>query len=95
MCWRRWKTRTYIAAIAKAKADIEYAKADLAEAQRQERLQDDLYRSKVVSQDALDAAKAKVALAAATIEQDKASLAGAAGQLTTSPRFARLSPALW
>ncbi len=64
----------YIAAIAKAKADIEYAKADLAEAQRQERLQDDLYRSKVVSQDALDAAKAKVALAAATIEQDKATL---------------------
>jgi RND family efflux transporter MFP subunit len=64
----------YIAGIAKAKADIEYAKADLAEAQRQERLQDDLYRSKVVSQDALDAAKAKVALAAATIEQDKAAL---------------------
>ncbi len=64
----------YIAAIAKAKADIEYAKADLAEAQRQERLQDDLYRSKVVSQDALDAAKAKVALAAATIDQDKANL---------------------
>ncbi len=64
----------YVAAIAKAKADIEYAKADLAEAQRQERLQDDLFRSKVVSQDALDAAKAKVALAAATIDQDKANL---------------------
>ena len=52
-----------VAAIAKAKADIEYAKADLAEAQRQERLQEDLFRSKVVSQDALDAAKAKVNLA--------------------------------
>jgi RND family efflux transporter MFP subunit len=64
----------YVAAIAKAKADIEYAKADLAEAQRQERLQEGLFRSKVVSQDALDAAKAKVALAAATIEQDKANL---------------------
>ena len=63
-----------VAAIAKAKADIEYAKADLAEAQRQERLQEDLYRSKVVSQDALDAAKAKVNLAAAAIEQDKANL---------------------
>ena len=71
----------YVAAIAKAKADIEYAKADLAEAQRQERLQEGLFRDKVVSQDALDAAKAKVALAAATIEQDKASLAGPAGQL--------------
>ena len=62
------------AAISKAKADIEYAKADLAEAQRQERLQEDLYRSKVSSQDALDAAKAKVNLAAAAIEQDKANL---------------------
>lgn len=62
------------AAIVKAKADIEYAKADLAEAQRQERLQQDLYRSKVVSQDALDAAQAKVNLAAAAIEQDKANL---------------------
>ena len=60
-----------LAAITKAKADIEYAKADLAEAQRQERLQEDLYRSKVVSQDALDAAKAKVNLAAAAIEQYK------------------------
>ena len=63
-----------VAAIVKAKADIDYAKADLAEAQRQERLQQDLYRSKVVSQDALDAAQAKVNLAAAAIEQDKANL---------------------
>jgi HlyD family secretion protein len=62
------------AAIVKAKADIEYAKADLAEAQRQERLQQDLYRAKVVSQDALDAAKAKVNLAAAAIQQDEANL---------------------
>jgi RND family efflux transporter MFP subunit len=64
----------YVAGIAKAKADIEYAKADLAEAQRQERLQEDLSRDRVVSQDALDASKAKVALAAAVIEQDKAAL---------------------
>jgi len=63
-----------IAAIAKAKADIEYAKADLAEAQRQQRLQQDLYRSKVVSQDALDAAQAKVNLAQAAIVQDQANL---------------------
>ncbi len=63
-----------LAAIAKAKADIEYAKADLAEAQRQERLQEGLFRDKVVSQDALDASKAKVNLALATIEQDKANL---------------------
>jgi RND family efflux transporter MFP subunit len=63
-----------LAAIAKAKADIEYAKADLAEAQRQEHLQESLFKDKVVSQDALDAAKAKVNLAAAAIEQDKATL---------------------
>src|SRR5246127_1182779 len=63
-----------LAAINKAKADIEYAKADLAEMQRQERLQEDLYRSKVVSQDALDAAKSKVNLAAAAIQQDEANL---------------------
>jgi RND family efflux transporter MFP subunit len=63
-----------LAAIAKAKADIEYAKADLAEAQRQEHLQEDLFKDKVVSQDALDAAKAKVNLAAAAIDQNKANL---------------------
>src|SRR5580704_820770 len=42
-----------VAATVKAKADIEYAKADLAEAERQERLQEGLYRDKVTSQDAL------------------------------------------
>jgi RND family efflux transporter MFP subunit len=63
-----------VAAIAKAKADIEYAKADLAEAQRQEKLQEDLFAGKVVSQDTLDAAKAKVNLAKAAIQQDEANL---------------------
>ena len=46
----------YLAAIAKAKADIEYAKADLAESKRQERIQEGLHRDGVTSQDALDAA---------------------------------------
>ena len=64
----------YLAAIAKAKADIEYAKADLAEAERQQRIQEGLHRDGVTSQDALDAAKAKVTLAQAAIEQDKANL---------------------
>src|SRR5271165_829366 len=64
----------YLAAIAKVKADIEYSKADLAEAQRQARLQESMYRDKVVSQDAYDAAKAKVTLATAAIEQAKATL---------------------
>jgi HlyD family secretion protein len=64
----------YLAAVAKAKADIEYAKADLAESQRQLRIQEGLHRDGVTSQDALDAAKAKVALGMAAIEQDKANL---------------------
>ena len=63
-----------IATIAKARADIAYAKADLAESQRQERLQEGLFKDKVTSQDALDAAKAKVNLALATIGQDEANL---------------------
>ena len=63
-----------LAAIAKAKADINYARADLAEAQRQERLQEDLYHSKVVSQDALEAAHSKVRLSQAAIEQGEANL---------------------
>src|ERR1035438_5248641 len=50
----------YAAGIAKAKADINYARVDLAEAQRQQRLQEGLFREKVVSQDALDASKARV-----------------------------------
>ena len=64
----------YIAAIAKAKADIEYAKANLAEMQRQARLQQGLFRDKVVSQDALDAADAKVRIDQATVDQDEANL---------------------
>ena len=64
----------YLAAIAKAKADIVYAQADLAEAERQERIQEGLHRDGVTSQDALDAAKAKVTLSQAAIEQDKANL---------------------
>ncbi len=63
-----------VAAIAKAKADIDYAKADLAEAQRQERLQEGLYKEKVVSQDALDASRSKVNLAQAAIKQGEANL---------------------
>ena len=64
----------YLAAIAKAKADIEYAKADLAESERQLRIQEGLHRDGVTSQDALDAAKSKVTLSQAAIEQDKANL---------------------
>src|SRR5215471_4372450 len=70
----RLEDTDYKAAVAKAKADIVYAQANLAEMERQARLQQGLYKGKVVSQDALDAANSRVDLAKATIEQDKATL---------------------
>jgi len=70
----RLDSADYEAAVVKAKADIAYAKADLAEAQRQQRLQAGLFKDGVVSQDALDTAKAKVNLAQAAIGQDEANL---------------------
>jgi len=70
----RLEDADYVAGIAKAKADVEYANANLAEMQRQARLQQGLYREKVVSQDAVDAADAKVRIAQATVAQDEANL---------------------
>ncbi len=70
----RLEDADYVAAIAKAKADIEYAKANLAEMQRQAKLQRGLFNGKVVSQDAVDAADAKVRIAQAEVEQDEATL---------------------
>src|SRR5271157_319309 len=70
----RLEDSDYKAAVAKAKADIIYAEANLAEMERQARLQQGLFKDKVVSQDALDAANSRVALAKATIDQDKAAL---------------------
>ena len=70
----RLEDTDYKAAVDKAKADIEYAEANLAEMERQARLQQGLFKEKVVSQDALDAANSRVQLAKATLEQDKATL---------------------
>jgi len=70
----RLEDTDYRAAVAKAKADIEYAQANLVETERQARLQQGLYKEKVVSQDALDAANSKVLIAKAAIDQDKAAL---------------------
>ena len=68
----RLEDTDYMASINKAKADIEYAKANLAEMQRQAQLQEGLFREKVVSQDALDSANSQVRLAQATLAQDEA-----------------------
>ena len=70
----RLEDSEFVAAINKAKADIEYAQANLAEMQRQARLQQGLFKEKVVSQDALDAANSRVQLAQATLAQDEAAL---------------------
>ena len=60
--------------VTKAKADIEYAKANLAEMERQARLQQGLFKDGVVSKDALDAANSRVNIAAATLQQNDAAL---------------------
>src|SRR6516165_866152 len=70
----RLEDTDYKAAVAKAKADIVYAQANLAEMERQARIQQGLFKDKVASEDALDAANSRVDLAKATIEQDKAAL---------------------
>jgi HlyD family secretion protein len=70
----RLEDTDYKASIVKAKADIEYAEANLAEMQRQLRLQQGLYKEKVVSQDALDSADSRVRIAQATLAQNKAAL---------------------
>lgn len=70
----RLEDTDYKASIAKAKADIEYAEANLAEMQRQARLQAGLFKEKVVSQDALDSADSRVRIAQASLDQNKAAL---------------------
>jgi RND family efflux transporter MFP subunit len=70
----RLEDSDYKASIIKAKADIEYAKANLAEMQRQARLQEGLFKEKVVSQDALDSANSRVRIAEATLAQNEAAL---------------------
>jgi HlyD family secretion protein len=70
----RLENSEFVTAINKAKADIEYAKANLSEMQRQARLQAGLFKEKVVSQDALDAANSRVQLAQATLAQNEAIL---------------------
>jgi RND family efflux transporter MFP subunit len=70
----RLEDTDYKASIIKAKADIQYAEANLAEMQRQAKLQAGLFREKVVSQDALDSADSRVRIAQATLEQNKAAL---------------------
>lgn len=70
----RLEDTDYKAAIVKAKADIEYAKANLAEMQRQARLQEGLFKQGVVSRDALDSANSRVQIANATLAQAEAAL---------------------
>jgi RND family efflux transporter MFP subunit len=70
----RLEDTDYKASITKSKADIEYAKANLAEMERQARLQAGLFKQGVVSRDALDAADSRVNIAKATLDQNEAAL---------------------
>jgi RND family efflux transporter MFP subunit len=70
----RLEDTDYKASIVKAKADIEFAQANLSEMERQARLQRGLFKDGVVSQDALDAADSRVQIAKATLAQNEAAL---------------------
>jgi len=70
----RLEDTDYKAQIVRARADIDYAKANLAEMQRQARLQQGLFKDGVVSRDALEAADSRVNIAQATLGQNEAAL---------------------
>jgi len=77
----RLESIDYEAAVARAKAAVLRAEADLAEFERQLRLSDELARQKIVAQDQREAAGSRVRIAEAQVAQEKADLAFAEAQL--------------
>jgi RND family efflux transporter MFP subunit len=77
----RLESIDYEAQVKRAQAATKRAEADLAENQRQLRLNTDLARDRVVSQDQLDAAASRVRLAEAALAQAQADAAFAEAQL--------------
>jgi HlyD family secretion protein len=70
----RLESADYEAQLLKAKAALQHTRADLAESERQLRLNEKLFQDQVVSQDALDAARSKVRLAESSAAQAEADL---------------------
>jgi len=77
----RLESPDYEASVARSKAAILHAEADLAENRRQLRLSDDMAKQKVISEDQRDAAASRVKIAEAALAQAQADLLYADAQL--------------
>ena len=77
----RLESIDYEAQVARSKAAVLRAEADLAENQRQLRLSDDMAKQKVISDDQRDAAASRVKIAEAALAQAQADLSFADAQL--------------
>jgi RND family efflux transporter MFP subunit len=77
----RLESIDYEAAVARARASVQRAEADLAEYRRQLRLSEDLARQKIVAEDQREAAASRVRIAEAQLAQALADLAYAEAQL--------------
>lgn len=77
----RLESIDYEAAVARSRAAVQRAEADLAEFKRQARLADDMARQKVVSDDQREAAVSRVKIAEAALAQAAADLSFAEAQL--------------
>jgi len=77
----RLESIDYQASVARARAAVQRAEADLGEYRRQLRLSEDLARQKIVSEDQREAAASRVRIAEAQVAQAAADLAFAEAQL--------------
>lgn len=77
----RLEDADYLASVERAKAEVQRAEADLAEAQRQSRLADRLNLEKVLADDQRDAATSRVRVANAALAQSRANLGFVDAQL--------------
>ncbi len=77
----RLESTDYEAQVARARAAVQRAQADLAEYERQARLADDLAKQRIVAEDQREAAASRVRIAEAELAQQQADLAFAEAQL--------------
>ena len=77
----RLESLDYTASVARARAAVQRAEADLGEYQRQLRLTEDLARQKILAEDQREAAASRVKIAEAQVAQVAADLAYAQAQL--------------
>jgi RND family efflux transporter MFP subunit len=80
----RLESIDYEAAVARARAAVLRAEADLAEFRRQLRLSEDLARQRIVAEDQREAAASRVRIAEAQLAQQQADLAFAEAQLANT-----------